>query len=228
MLPLSVVSILAFILSSVAPAASATEQEEPLPPEGIPHTRQLETPQADVSEFQELIEVLQEENGVIVSLDIPWDGSQEEVSVAAIAPPPPPAPTPEPTPEPQPEPEPLSLEEPAVLHTPDATIVETALKYEGYPYVYAGSHPDTGFDCSGFTSFIYALHGYSLPRTSTEQGSVGTLVSQEDALPGDLVVWTHGGHVAIYIGDGKIIHASTPSTGVVVGDLYGSYYFKRL
>lgn len=104
------------------------------------------------------------------------------------------------------------------------SIVETALSYVGYPYVWAGTSP-SGFDCSGFVQYVHGQHGISLPRMSDAQGKSGTRVSNPQ--PGDLVVWP-GQHIAIYIGNGQIVHASNPRDGVKVGPLYGSYYFSRL
>ena len=106
------------------------------------------------------------------------------------------------------------------------SVVETALQYVGYPYVYGGTSP-SGFDCSGFVQYVFAQHGISLPRISGDQGRAGTPIPASEAQPGDLVVWGES-HIAIYIGDGMIVHASTPATGVKVSSLYGSYYFSRV
>lgn len=106
------------------------------------------------------------------------------------------------------------------------SIVETALKYVGYPYVWAANGPNA-FDCSGLVQYVYGLHGIKLPRVSGDQGLAGTRISASEAKPGDLVVWGYS-HIAIYLGDGKIVHAATPETGVVVGNLYGDYYFSRI
>ena len=106
------------------------------------------------------------------------------------------------------------------------SVVETALQYVGYPYVYGGTSP-SGFDCSGFVQYIFAQHGIGLPRMSGDQGRAGTQIPASEAQPGDLVVWGES-NIAIYIGDGMIVHASTPATGVKVSSLYGSYYFSRV
>lgn len=105
-------------------------------------------------------------------------------------------------------------------------IAATALQYVGYPYVYGASGPNA-FDCSGFVQYIYGLHGIGLPRISGDQGRAGTMIPASEAQPGDLVVWGES-HIAIYLGDGMIVHASTPATGVKVSGLYGSYYFSRI
>lgn len=103
-------------------------------------------------------------------------------------------------------------------------IVEYAKKYLGYKYVYGGSSPKTGFDCSGFTSYVYKNFGYSLSRSSTGQANNGTKVSKENLQPGDILIFknqllTKIGHVGIYIGNNKMIHASEPGVGVVITEI---------
>ena len=107
-----------------------------------------------------------------------------------------------------------------------SAIVATAKKYLGYKYVYGGSSPSTGFDCSGFTSYVFKQHGITLSRTSAGQYSNGVAVSRSNLQPGDLVMFGKSSitHVAIYIGGGQIIHASTPSTGVRIDSLSTGYY----
>ena len=112
--------------------------------------------------------------------------------------------------------------------TKGSAIVATAKKYLGYKYVYGGTSPSTGFDCSGFTSYVYRQHGISLNRTAAGQYSNGTYVSRANLQPGDLVMFGSPiNHVAIYIGGGQIIHASTPSTGVRIDSLNSGYYSKN-
>lgn len=106
-----------------------------------------------------------------------------------------------------------------------STIVSIAMQYLGSPYVYGGSSP-AGFDCSGFTQFVFAHVGISLPHSSSAQGRM-TAIAPEAALPGDLVITNGGGHVGIYIGNGQIIHAGTPATGVKISNAWGSYWFVR-
>ena len=99
----------------------------------------------------------------------------------------------------------------------------------GYKYVYGGSSPKTGFDCSGLTSYVYKQFGYTLSRTSTAQAKNGKEVSKDELQPGDLLIFknqslTRIGHVGIYIGNNKMIHASEPGVGVVITDLSASGY----
>ena len=107
-----------------------------------------------------------------------------------------------------------------------SSIVATAKQYLGSKYTYGGSSPSTGFDCSGFTSYVFKQHGISLNRTAAAQYSNGVAVSRANLQPGDLVMFGKSGinHVAIYIGGGQIIHASTPSTGVRIDSLSTGYY----
>ena len=90
-------------------------------------------------------------------------------------------------------------------------VVEIAARYVGVPYVYGGTTPD-GFDCSGFTSYVYAQLGITLPRTSSDQRYAGVEVPRDQAQPGDLV-WSPG-HIGIYAGDGMMIDAPRPGKTV--------------
>lgn len=93
-------------------------------------------------------------------------------------------------------------------------IADYAMKFIGNPYVYGGTSLTNGADCSGFVQSVYKHFGISLPRTSGEQGKSGRAVDGLDnARPGDLV-W-YSGHIGIYIGDGKIVHASNPKNGII-------------
>lgn len=100
-------------------------------------------------------------------------------------------------------------------------IANFALKYVGGKYVWGGNILGVGVDCSGFTREVYKRFGVSIPRTSYAQRFIGKSVSREDAKPGDIVCFS--GHVGMYIGNGKMVHASSPSTGIIVTSIdYGS------
>ena len=97
-----------------------------------------------------------------------------------------------------------------------SSVVDYATQFVGNPYVWGGTSLTNGADCSGFVQSVYSNFGVSLPRTSYEQQNAGTEVSYADAQPGDLICY--GGHVAIYMGDGKIVHASNSRDGIKVSD----------
>lgn len=90
---------------------------------------------------------------------------------------------------------------------PASTVVEVALRYVGVPYVHGGTTP-SGFDCSGFTQYVYAQVGIDLPRTTGAQRNTGTVIPADQARPGDLI-WSPG-HVGIYLGDGRQVDAPRP------------------
>ena len=97
-----------------------------------------------------------------------------------------------------------------------SSVVDFATQFVGNPYVWGGTSLTNGADCSGFVQSVYANFGVSLPRTSYEQQNAGTEVSYADAQPGDLICY--GGHVAIYMGDGKIVHASNSRDGIKISN----------
>lgn len=102
-------------------------------------------------------------------------------------------------------------------------LIEYAKQFLGNPYVYGGTSLTKGTDCSGFTLRIFEHFGYSLNRTSAAQANNGRRVSLSEIQPGDLLFYNYGagiGHVAIYIGGGQIIHASTERTGIIIGNAY--------
>ena len=106
-------------------------------------------------------------------------------------------------------------------------VVAVALQYRGVPYRYGGADP-SGFDCSGFTQFVYAQFGVSLPHSSSRQGAGGAQISPADALPGDLVAMDGGGHIGIYLGGGMMIDAPRPGTVVNVRPIYNpAHWFIR-
>ncbi len=96
-----------------------------------------------------------------------------------------------------------------------SAIANYALQFVGNPYVYGGTSLTNGADCSGFTMSVFSHFGISLPHSSAGQRSMGYEVSYSEAQPGDLICYS--GHVAIYIGGGRIVHASTAKTGIKTG-----------
>ena len=97
-----------------------------------------------------------------------------------------------------------------------SSVVDYATQFVGNPYVWGGTSLTSGADCSGFVQSVYANFGVSLPRTSYEQQNAGYEVSYADAQPGDLICY--GGHVAIYMGNGQIVHASNSRDGIKISD----------
>lgn len=102
-------------------------------------------------------------------------------------------------------------------------VVQYAKQFLGNPYVWGGTSLTNGTDCSGFVMSVLAKYGVSLPRTSASQSQSGSAVNLGDVLPGDLVFYGSGGrvsHVAMYIGGGQVIHASTRKTGIKISNMY--------
>lgn len=114
-----------------------------------------------------------------------------------------------------------------------AQLVQTALLYKGYRYVWGGTSPGTGFDCSGFVNYIYGLYGYKLERVAQSiYNTNGRLITdRSQLLAGDILCFGWSpfsiSHVGIYIGNGQMIHASTSRTGVVISSITDSYYTSR-
>ena len=123
---------------------------------------------------------------------------------------------------------------------PSATasrVLGTADQYIGVPYTWGGNTPQSGFDCSGFTKYVFAKHGIQLPRTSREQSRAGRGVALDlgALIPGDIMLFAARGeaisHVAIYVGDGQIIHASSGYGRVNYLDLNtsrGDWYVQNM
>ncbi|WP_223411011.1 C40 family peptidase [Occultella gossypii] len=169
---------------------------------------------------------------VTVAADAAWTFTAVEATSEAAPPPPPPPPpvvrtTPARTTTADSQAS-RSTEREAVEETPAApqvtsasaaAVIDIAYRYVGTPYVYGGGTP-SGFDCSGFTSYVFAQVGISLPRSSSAQRGAGTIVSASEAQPGDLIWWP--GHVGIYLGGNQHIAARNPGTPLTAGPIYRS------
>ena len=103
-------------------------------------------------------------------------------------------------------------------------VVGIALQYLGVPYVWGGSSPSTGFDCSGFIMYVFAQVGLYLPHHAASQFAYGTPVSREQLEPGDLVFFDGLGHAGIYIGGGQFVHAPHTGDVVKISSIYDSWY----
>ena len=102
-------------------------------------------------------------------------------------------------------------------------VVRYAKRFIGVRYVYGGSSPRSGFDCSGFVRYVYAHFGVSLPHSSYAQFGDGRRVSRSSLRPGDLVFFDGVGHVGLYVGNGRFIHAPHTGTRVQISPLAGWY-----
>lgn len=112
--------------------------------------------------------------------------------------------------------------------TGDAVVAD-AKKYLGVPYVWGGTNPATGLDCSGLVQRVYKDLGIDLPRVAVDQGNAGTTVPNlAAAKPGDLLVMHNGGHIGIYIGNNQYIHAPQPGENVKIGDIPAGYQFDKI
>ena len=124
------------------------------------------------------------------------------------------SPTADPAAEAPSAPEPTSAPAPPADASRGAQVVAIAMRYLGVPYKWGGASPSTGFDCSGFTMYVFAQIGVSLPHHAATQYGLGRAVSKSELQPGDLVFFRGLGHMGMYIGGGNFIHA--PRTGDVV------------
>lgn len=105
---------------------------------------------------------------------------------------------------------------PAPSNGNGSSIANFACQFVGNPYVYGGTSLTNGADCSGFVQSVFKNFGYSLPRTAAAQAGAGVQVSLSDLQPGDLLFYHGFGHVAIYIGNGQVVHASNAQTGIKI------------
>ena len=114
---------------------------------------------------------------------------------------------------------------------PGAQVVDLATQYVGARYVFGGASP-SGFDCTGFVTWVYGQFGVSLPHNEAGQLNSGPRVGPEDLQPGDVVVFANTyraglSHTGIFVGDGKFVHAANERTGVVISNLWDSYWGPR-
>lgn len=114
------------------------------------------------------------------------------------------------------------------IETGTNEIINIAMNYLGHDYIYGGNTP-SGFDCSGFTQFVYGKVGIILPRVTVDQAKVGEYVDKDDLQPGDLLVFSNTyqngvSHVGIYLGEGAFIHSSNPSVGVIISNINSGYW----
>ncbi|MBU3107642.1 C40 family peptidase [Clostridium gasigenes] len=108
-------------------------------------------------------------------------------------------------------------------------IINYAKKFIGTPYVYGGTSPSTGFDCSGFTSYVYRnVAGIDIGRTTWNQVNSGWAVSYSDLQPGDLVLTYDCEHVGIYVGNGMYINSPQPGDSVKISPIRGFYSARRI
>lgn len=111
-------------------------------------------------------------------------------------------------------------------------LIAKAKEYVGTPYAWGKSSP-LGFDCSGFTQYVFKQFGVNLPRMSNQQGFGGTSVTYGNAKPGDLIFWDNSSrnngadHVGIYLGNGMLISAPKPGDRVKIQAVYGKPFFRR-
>jgi len=191
------------VLTVAAPAAIAAPDTSALPAVDV----QSLTQQARLA--------LDVQPGVVVPADLEWTMAATEVTGEKPAPPPPPAPVRSTSAS-------RSTERTSAAYSGEVTasgaaVLSIARRYIGVPYVYGGSTP-AGFDCSGFTQYVFAQVGISLPRSSSAQRYAGRVVSAAEARPGDLV-WGPG-HVGIYTGNGNHIAARSPGTALYESPIY--------
>lgn len=109
-------------------------------------------------------------------------------------------------------------------------ICNEAMKYLGYPYVWGGTSPKQGFDCSGLVYYVFEKFGYKLNRVADDQMDQGTQVTKDQLLAGDLVFFGYGkyaDHVGIYIGNGNFLHAANPKAGVKISSMSETYYANK-
>jgi cell wall-associated NlpC family hydrolase len=118
------------------------------------------------------------------------------------------------------------------LSNPSSQVADLALDYVGSPYRWGGISP-AGFDCSGFVLFVYSQFGITLPHDESGQLNSGLRVDPSDLQPGDIVAFANTyrrglSHTGIYVGNGQFVHAADERHGVIVSNLWDSYWAPRL
>ena len=181
-------------------------------------------PSVDVSALTtEAREALATSPVVSVPVDASWSFEAPVITVVANPKPPPPPPPPPVREAPASRSATRAAAPVETSNVPQSVsgnaVLEVAARYVGTPYVSGGTTPD-GFDCSGFTSYVYAQLGITISRSSSEQRYAGTVVSRADALPGDLI-WSPG-HVGIYAGGNTQIDSPRPGKTVQFRDIWQS------
>lgn len=114
-----------------------------------------------------------------------------------------------------------------VISLCESPVTETAKRFLGTPYVRAGESPSSGFDCSGFTKYVFEHScGYQLPRSSSQQSRIGVKLTREELQPGDLLVFREPRrlHMGLYLGEGQFIHAPNRRGSVRVNSLNSPHY----
>lgn len=208
-------------------------------------SRTIQTPLSVSTSTGKTTEKIQSSPAVVVASDAVWEVETTQITVT-------PAPEPEPEPIPvvvAPEPDPVSAErgtsaprsaerqartqepapEPVAAPAPapvvaSGGVMDIAASLVGVPYV-SGGTTTSGFDCSGYTQFVYAQAGVSLPRTSGAQGASGVAVSKADGQPGDLVAMS--GHVGIYAGNGMMYDSPRPGKTIQLRAIWTEDYQLR-
>ena len=114
----------------------------------------------------------------------------------------------------------------------DNDIIHTAMQYSGVPYVYGGTNPDSGMDCSAFVRSVFSKHGTNLPRTARSQSDVGSTVPFDQLQPGDRLYFScknsYIDHCGIYAGNGYFIHCSVTRKGVGIDSLTSDFFWRSL
>lgn len=113
-------------------------------------------------------------------------------------------------------------------------VVSETMKYLAIPYLWGGTHPKTGLDCSGFVQLVYSRAGLNLPRVARDQFAASLYLKPGGVLPGDLIFFSmkkpgssHVDHIGIYVGKGFFVHASV-SNGIHIDSVTNPYYYSRI